>query len=84
MFHVSRCPRYAPTSIPQGWLGRDVALAIALVEAGAIVVGLSLLAWQQGIDILTDDYRVAFKVRPHILYLFVCVCVPANTPRPRA
>jgi FtsH-binding integral membrane protein len=46
----------------RGWQGRDVALAIALVEAGAIVVGLSLLAWREGIDILTDDYKAAFRV----------------------
>lgn len=46
----------------QGWQGRDAALTIALVESGAIVVGLSLLAWHDGIDILTDSYRDAFKV----------------------
>lgn len=50
----------------QGWQGRDVALGLALAEAGAIVIGLSLLAWKDGIDILTDGYREAFKVRMRI------------------
>lgn len=68
--HPSNTP---PPTIPQGWLARDLTLAIALVEAGAIVVGLSLLAWQQGIDILTDGYREAFKARPPIS----CPCLSA-------
>lgn len=63
-----------PSTYPlQGWLGRDVALTIALVEAGVIVVGLYLLAWHEGIDILTDDYQEAFKVRtPFALPFLAC------------
>lgn len=38
-------------------------LTVALLEAGVVVVGLSLLAWKDGIDILTDSYKDAFKVR---------------------
>jgi len=45
----------------QGWVGRDKTLCVSLCQVGLVIVGASLIAWEEHLDILTDDYLRAFR-----------------------
>lgn len=45
----------------QGWVGRDKTLCVSLFQVGLVIVGASLIAWEEHLDILTDDYLRAFR-----------------------
>ena len=47
----------------EGWTKRDWTLRVALLEVGLVVIGASLVAWEEHLDVLTDNYKHAF--RPH-------------------
>lgn len=45
----------------KGWQQRDLALTLALFQVGLVTAGASLLARVEHLDILTDDYKQAFR-----------------------
>ena len=65
-FLLSRASRRLSSLHPgdaafEGWRKRDVALAVSLLQVALVVIGFSLLAWQNHLDILTDGYKHAFR-----------------------